>query len=931
MVDDIQLIDLRDDEDVQNDDSEAQAQTPERQSRRLPRPQVGAQEAVALMVLTGALLIGIGVYGASTGESASLLWLLGGFSFFGGGSDEEAEASEPAEQGRPVAVSLSDVEDTDTVNSNPDTPAESSAVTRARPEMSVAEADGEREVDMLVKTLMREGEERPLPDASGIVAPIRRPMAATLEGIPQELTVLRRDVGPVLVGITYNEKTVDRLSTVYDTMLVVAPHHEDALPEVLKYLPALIQTNGVSGLGSARTFTIPAPEPPGPEAASQATLKDLRGHKGEPLHPLARAEPDFITVSAPSEWTDRARDILSSYAPVIDVIEWDAGKIHVAGFVFDNAIDLPDHIVNHDKAGDGSEDPVAEGNEDPPGSGAGPDGSDVGDRPEADGGATQYGGEPGAGTGADTSSSAATEGTEASSRADREGETLTPPDRDSTPDSGGETPDSTGGEPAGGGGEDGEGTEASSRVDRENTTPPGRDSTPDAGHDTPEATGGESVAGGTVDGETDDDESPVGSATVPGDPHGQPDDSPDDPSSTVGGTDPDTPDQDTESSPETDDESSSTGQSTPEQRNSSAGSHAGGPVDEDGNDADPEDAENSSPSPSDEAPETDDEVPDSDTNSAESSTPSADSGPGDGSSDEGGALPPADVDIDFGADTGPGQTSSDDNSDKPFSDGDDDSTPSRESSGDIDAASHSSSGRSSSTGTHSQSSGADDGDDFATSTSAAPAGPTPGTPDDEGRTSSVAPEPSYDAGDGYGIVPFGEAPASCDPSVVDVAEHVLNELAYQATATPNREVYSVVYADEDGLIRHHHVIDHPDFLKSRKKSISFTPAFFKHLRLLANQRKDIGHRLAGGCHSHPVSGRPLQSPADKQFTQKIWQTQRNTAFVIGVDEGSGPDEWTITDDGKEVKRQLNEYLVRIRAFSGQTEPKQIRLHQDMGQ
>lgn len=930
MVDDIQLIDLRDEEDVQGDETEVQAQTAEHQSQGPPRPHVGAREAVALAILTGALLIGVGVYGAFTGESASLLWLLGGFSLFGGDSDDEAAASDPTEQGRPDAVSLSDVDDVDTVESSPDAPAASSAMTRGRPEMSVAEADGEREVDMLVKTLMREGEERPLPDASGIVAPIRRPMAATLEGIPQELTVLRRDVGPVLVGITYNEKTVERLSTAYDTILIVAPHHEDALPEVLKYLPALIQTNGVSGIGSARTFTTPAPEPPGPEAASQATIKDLRGHKGEPLHPLARAEPDFITVSAPSEWTDRARDILSSYAPVIDIIEWDNEKIHVAGFAFDNAIDLPDHIVDHDQAGDGSTDSGKKGNEYPPRSGAGHDGSAADDWPPANGRAAHYSSDPDADTGTGTSSAAPDDGTESPSGADRGDKTLTPPDRDSTSDSGWDTPGSTGGEPLSGGSVIDEDTEAPSQADQENTTPPGRETTPDAGHDTPDPTGGKPVAGGAVDGEPEDDGSPAGAATVPCDADSRPDDSPDNSSSTADGTDPDTSAQSADSSPESDDNSTAAGQLAPEQRSSSGESNAGGPVNKDGDNPDSGETKKSSPSLAGGALETDDEVPDSGTTSAENSTPSEESGPGNESSVGGGTLPPADADIDFGTDTGSQPTPPDANSNNPSSDRDDDSPPSHKSSDSSDAVSQSSSGYSSSTGNSSQYSDTDGGDDSAASALPAPAGPTPGTPDDEGRTTSVTPEPSYDTGDGYGIVPFGEAPASCDPSVVDVAEHVLNELAYQATATPNREVYSVVYADEDGLIRHHHVIDHPDFLKSRKKSISFTSAFFEHLRLLATQRKDIDHRLAGGCHSHP-SGRPLQSPADKRFTQNIWQTQRNTSFVIGVNEDSGPDAWTITDDGKEVKRQPNEYLVRIRAFSGKTEPKQIRLHQDMGQ
>ncbi|WP_157575478.1 hypothetical protein [Haloferax sp. Q22] len=43
------------------------------------------------------------------------------------------------------------------------------------------------------------------------------------------------------------------------------------------------------------------------------------------------------------------------------------------------------------------------------------------------------------------------------------------------------------------------------------------------------------------------------------------------------------------------------------------------------------------------------------------------------------------------------------------------------------------------------------------------------------------------------------------------------------------------------------------------------------------------------------------------------------------------DEWTITDDGRKVRRQSNDHLVRIHAFSGRNEPKRIRLHQNMGQ
>jgi proteasome lid subunit RPN8/RPN11 len=885
MVDDIQLLVLGDEEDVQNDEAEVQAQSTKRKSRGLVLPHIGTRVVRTLMILTAVLLIGAGVYGVSTWENASLLWLISGFPFFGGGSGDDNEPDSAEHAHSDGGLSLSEVEDTEAHETGADIPAESSAATRARPEMSVTNADREREVDTLVKTLMRQGEQLPLPDASGIVAPIRRPLAATLEGIPQELTVLRRDVGPVLVGITYNEKTVDRLSSVYDTMLVVAPHHEDALPEVLKYLPALIQTNGVSGLGSARTFTIPAPEPPGPEAESQATLKDLRGHKGEPLHPLARTEPDFLTVSAPSEWTGPARSVLSDYAPVIDIIEWDADKIHVAGFVFDSAIDLPDHIVDTNSAADESEGSVETGNENPPNSGTGDSGSNADYRPEADGGATQYSSVSGADTGTGTPSSGAGEGTAAPSDTDEGDTTRSPPDSDSTIDSGSESPAGTGSQP---------------------------------------------VAGGTVDAEDDDDGIPTGPATAPGDASGRPDESPGEAPSTAGGGDPDTPTQDGDVPSESDD-SPSTGQSGSEKRNMSADSNGGGPADEDGSDDDSEGAETHSQLPSDEAPATDDEVPESDNRPSETSPPSEDGGTGDGSSGEGGALPPADANIDFGTDTGRGQTPADGSSKQSSTGGDGGSKSGQEAGGDSGAALQPPSDSSDSTGGPSKSGDTDAGDGPVTSSSAATSGPTPGTPDDKGSAPSAAPEPSYDTDDGYGIVPFGEAPASSDPMVVDVAEHVLNELVYQATATPDREVYSTVYADEDGLIRHQHMIDHPDFLESREKSISFTPAFYEHLRLLASQRKDIGHRLAGGVHSHPVSGRPYQSSADKRFTQKIWQTQRNTAFVVGVNEGSGPDEWTITDDGYEVQRQSNEYLIRIRAFSGETKLKQIRLHQDMGQ
>ncbi|RLM90051.1 hypothetical protein [Haloarcula sp. Atlit-7R] len=869
MVDDIQLLDLRE------DSGEATEQPANVETQTTLQPTISARTGIALLVLVGVLLVSIGLFGPSIAES-SILWLFGGLrAFLGDSADSNGDKAGDAYTEMSDELSLKEVSG----KQSDVTVEEEAAATRTRPEMSVTEPTGERDVGMLVETLMREGERQPLPDASGVVAPIRRPIAATLEGIPQELTVLRRDVGPVLVGVAYNETTVDRLAEVYDTMLVVSPQHEEALPEVLKYLPALVQTNGVSGLGSARTFTIPASEPPGPEAESQSTLKDLRGHKGEPLHPLARTEPDFLTVSAPPEWTGPARSVLSDYAPVIDIIEWDDDQIHVAGFVFDNAIDLPDHIVDHEQAAAGDEDPVAKGNEYPPRSGAGHNGSNAADRPEADGGTTQYGGAPDTDIGPDTSSSDADDGTEASSGSDSQGATLTPPNRDTPSDSDADTPVGAGGEPG---------------------------------------------ASGTVGGGAGDDGGTAGAATVPDDTRGRPDNRSSTPSP-AGGGDSDAPTQDADPSPESDHDSPT--EQPSEQQNTSPDSQSGGSTDEDDSDADSGGAVTHPQPSSDESPATDTGVPGSDNDSAE--TPASPGNGGSGSSDDGGTLPPPGADVDFGADTGHGQTPTAGSSEQTSASGG--SKPGQDDGSGSDAASQPTSERPSPTGDTPNSGDNGAGNGFEAGSSTSGAGSTPRAPDDEGQAPSAPPDPSYDTDDGPGIVPFGEAPASSDPTVVDVAEHVLNELAFQATATPNREVYSTVYADEDGLIRHHHVIDHPDFLESRQDSISFTPAFFEHLRLLANQRKDIDHRLAGGVHSHPVSGRPLQSPADKRFTRKIWRTQRNTAFVIGVKEGSGPDEWTITDDGYEAQRQSNEYIVRIRAFSGNTEPKQIRLHQDMGQ
>lgn len=226
--------------------------------------------------------------------------------------------------------------------------AEQTTATRTydQPKISITDLSHEVSTEQIVDVLMRRGKAKPLPDASAVIARIQRPVAATLEGVPTELDILRRDIGPVLIGVADNEKTVSKLADIFGLMLIVSPKHDDHLDMLMRYVPALIQTDGLSGLGSVRTFSVHAPKEPGTGTESQTTVKNLRLNKGNPRHPIARAKPDFIAAAAPPGWSQQVETILSDYAPVITVIERDRAEIHVAGFVFNSSVELPDHIVN---------------------------------------------------------------------------------------------------------------------------------------------------------------------------------------------------------------------------------------------------------------------------------------------------------------------------------------------------------------------------------------------------------------------------------------------------------------------------------------------------------------------------------------------------------------------------------------------------------
>ncbi|RDZ65655.1 hypothetical protein C5B90_04665 [Haloferax sp. Atlit-12N] len=782
-----------------------------------------------------------------------------------------ATRDEPPDRQPEGAPSLDGADDADDANAetNPDgsdlSDADDASDTNDPPSISVSRLSDERDVSVIVDHLMRASDSRPLPDAFGVVSPIKRPLASTLEGIPQELGVHCRDVSPVLVGTANNETTVERLGRTYELLLVVTPDHEAVLSDVLRYLPALIRTDGISGVGSVRTVTLPASDRPGTERESQGTLKALRGHKGEPRHPMARTEPDFIAASAPSEWTGPVRSVLSDYAPVIEVVEWDRPAIHVAGFVFASAVDLPDHVTassddspGSPPSGDASTDdadgrPTGRGGSTPTRSSAPADestpttppessGEDPPQSPGADDGATPYD---------ETTPQTTPDGGRASGGSTR------PRSSQSSPPTGGDAPDEEA--PQAGAESDDSTTGPTPDQDGPTRTNRGADSTPEKDESSPGA--GSSGAGSTDDQPDAEGESDARGAEADG-------------GDGAGGAD---------DAPGAGDDAPPNGNAASDDSNAPASTRP-----------EPSGKSTQPPSESDESPPA--------SNSAEATPESRPAAP----------------------ERGPNRSSSDGAPSGRVPSDDEASRTAPESETALPAEFPVPAGTTS--GDEADSSPSGDG---SKSPSSEPSATRP-----EGSSASPAATPETPADDvdaGAGIVPFGDAPASSDPSVVDVTEHVLNELTFQATATPGREVYSTVYADEQGLIRHHHAIDHPDFLRSRTDSISFTSEFFSHLRRLASLHKDIDHRLAGGAHSHPVSGQPLQSGADKRFVRKVWRNTRNTSFIVGVTEGEGPEEWTITDDGREVRRQSNDHLVRIRAFSGRNEPKRIRLHQNMGQ
>lgn len=147
-------------------------------------------------------------------------------------------------------------------------------------------------------------------------------------------------------------------------------------------------------------------------------------------------------------------------------------------------------------------------------------------------------------------------------------------------------------------------------------------------------------------------------------------------------------------------------------------------------------------------------------------------------------------------------------------------------------------------------------------------------------------------------------------------------MAAHAVSTPDTEVYGTIYADDHNRVCHYHPIESESHVLRTESSVRFMDEFAYHLRTLVRLYEEIGCRLCGDMHSHP-SGSTNQSERDKGTADRVWRTARNTCLVVGVAEVKGPVEWEVVDG--EAQKQLGEYCVRIKAYSGASGPKDIEV------
>ena len=717
---------------------------------------------------------------------------------------------------------------------------------------------------------------------AGAIARIKRQTRYEVQGFIEELDTLLRQRQTALIGVDHHTPMLRQLAERVGLTLAVAPHNEEHVQTLCRHLSALIADDRVSGLGSGRRFTIPV-STDAEAAESSRVLHALESHQGDPLHHLGNDDWDFVAVTAPEQWVETTEETLSAYAPVVDTVVWDRPRITVCGLVFvgdepasgggdsDPAVRTTNGADHGSRESEEPERPQNGPGRTDPARGGPPDRAESSGRPSGRGSST--GRESPAGRGDD--GAGPTAGGGSTTEADPSESSGTPPIE------GGSEPDARSAP------EGGAAPTAPAGTDLSPTRLPGSETNPESESGAEPEADPEPKAAGSSPTEGSSSVPDPGSSEVPesGSGAGETGSEPIDPP----------PDRDVDPS-----DGAPPAKSGVDAGQSPAGGHGTDPT-TDGGSA----ATGSAPS--------------------SGSVPGSDTGARGEASSDGTPMPPATGtpfeesttdDPAAGAATRPPSTPGPCPPTSPDTSGTDGRPPRRGSGSSAvppDATPE----------TTPADSDASDPDHGATD------GPTPSA---EGM-------PSPPGGTGPGLVPAGDAPASRDPGVVDIDEHVLNEVSSHAVAHDGevghggQEVYATLYCNDDGVIRHSHIIEDETFLEKRRSSITFKPTFYEYVRHLAQIYRNISHRLCGDVHSHP-GGIPKQSPADKAVSKTVWNNpRRNHNFIIGLDDANGdaPDRWTVVENGVEVKKRVNGHLLRVRAFAGGTnEPKQIRVHTTMG-
>lgn len=741
-------------------------------------------------------------------------------------------------------------DDLNDVASAPPAPADEPSETR-RASYRVIDRPTDQRIDQVVELLT--DPEDGVVTRAGAIARITRQTQYEIQGLTEELDTLLRQRQTALIGVDHHTPMLHTLAEHVGLTLAVAPHKDDHISTLCRHLPALVDDDRVSGLGSGRRFEVPV-STDAEAAESSRVFHALENHQGDPLHHLGNADWDFVAYTAPEQWDSATEETLSAYAPVVDRVVWDRPRIVVCGFVFE---DGPRGGTKEDD--DQPVIPADEKTSTTSQRGASATGSADGASPTPAGASndSRRDGQP---SGRESDGAAPDAAPE--SAADETDDTPTDGDSTVSPPTSGSGSDTPRSDPAG--------------EQPAATVPPPSDR-PVSGH----APDQESSPDGTDLPSTTESAPAAGSETAP---------RPTDPVPDAGAA----------------------------QVSGSTSAQSG---------------DGTNPSPTADAPEgsRDDPAGDNDGSTTSSHPPSTPESGHDTTGDE-----RADGAGDGSRAAGAPDESAP-NGSRPEGD---------RSAGTVPPMP---------TPPSSESTEADGADETAPrdgsrSSTSPPATPTE-TPSSDGETTeegdttadgaALPPDqiPSPPGGTGPGLVPAGDAPASQNPGVVDIDEHVLNEIGSHAVAHDGevahdgQEVYATLYCNNEGLIRHSHIVEDETFLKKRRSSITFKKPFYRYVRHLAQIYETISHRLCGDVHSHP-SGIPKQSPADKAVSKNVWNNpRRNHNFIIALDDAAedDPDQWTVVEDGTEVQKRVNRHLVRIRAFAGGTnEPKQIRVHTTMG-